>query len=235
MTLLITRPEEDAKAVMALLADRGIAALAAPMMTIDYLSGPALDLTSVQGLIATSANGVRALARRCPDKTLPLYAVGDATMQKAVSMGFENSLSAAGDVQSLARLIIQKADPKAGAFLHAAGETLAGDLGSILAEAGFDYRRETLYRALEVMSFSDDVLAAFKAGEISGVLLYSPRTAKIFCNRLVAQGLVDGARRLDYYCLSPAVHDAIKQGLGDRAGHCHVADHPDQASLLALI
>jgi uroporphyrinogen-III synthase len=66
MRLLITRPSEDADAFAELLRARGHVAVVAPTMEVRLHEGPAVPLTNVQAVLATSANGIRALA---PDES----------------------------------------------------------------------------------------------------------------------------------------------------------------------
>ena len=44
-------------------------------------------LDGVQAILATSANGVRALARRTPRRDLPLFAVGPQTAARGAEAG----------------------------------------------------------------------------------------------------------------------------------------------------
>ncbi len=206
--ILITRPAADAAPFAEALAAAGIAALTEPMMTIETFRGPALDLAGVQGVLATSANGARALAARTPRRDVPLFAVGDATARAAEALGFTAVISAAGDVTDLAALVMARCDPAAGVLLHAAGTTLAGDLGATLAAAGFRYRRESLYAARPVAALSATARTALAAGRIDGVALFSPRTARILVDRAAAAGCTANLASVDAFCLSAAVGDA---------------------------
>src|SRR5215208_5601256 len=76
---LVTRPRAEAEGLAAALAERGVAALVEPLLDIRYRSEWAPDLTGVQAVLCTSANGVRALARLCGERALPLFAVGEAS------------------------------------------------------------------------------------------------------------------------------------------------------------
>src|SRR5262245_7200509 len=97
MQLLITRPLEDAVVIAELLRARGHVPIIAPLMDVHYRDGPPLGLDAVQAVLATSANGVRALARRTSRRDVPLYAVGPQTAESARSGGFKTVLSAEGD------------------------------------------------------------------------------------------------------------------------------------------
>src|SRR5260221_439059 len=82
MKAIVTRPRDDAAALVGALADRGVAALLAPMLTI--LPVPqatrhlAERLAGAQAVLFTSANGVRAFAAASPRRELPGLAGGGA-------------------------------------------------------------------------------------------------------------------------------------------------------------
>src|SRR5580698_8674810 len=95
---LITRPRQEAESLAARLAERGIEAVIEPMMMIvdsagvdaaGVERGGALpDLTGVQAVLCTSANGVGALARASAERGVPVFAVGEATARAARGAGF---------------------------------------------------------------------------------------------------------------------------------------------------
>jgi uroporphyrinogen-III synthase len=203
-----------------------------PLLIIEPVAAPELDLDDVQALLATSANGARALAAADDRRDLPLFAVGDATAQAARAAGYQKIESAGGDVDDLARLIIDRLDPSDGAILHAAASTLAGDLAGHLGKAGFAYRRAILYQARARDSLSAETRRSLADGSIDGVLFFSPRTGSSFVTLAVSADLTEACGRLAAFCLSPAVADAI--GSIDW-GAVHIAEHPDQASLLARV
>ena len=64
MRILVTRPAEDGAEIARLLAAMGHQALLAPLLTVRIHDGPPLSLAGIQAVLATSANGVRALAAR---------------------------------------------------------------------------------------------------------------------------------------------------------------------------
>lgn len=232
MRLLITRPREDAEALAELLGEQGIAVSIEPLLTIDYSEGDPLALEDVQALLATSANGVRALVRRTDRRDIPLYAVGDATARTAIDTGFARVMSATGDVQALARLVIGRLDPKAGALLHAAASQLAGDLAGELARAGFTYRRLVLYQARPATALTTETLAQLRDGKIDGVLLFSPRTAGTFTRLVDAADLAAALQSVVCFALSPAVNAAATRLIWERTV---VASRPTQSDLVSAI
>ena len=72
---------------------------------------------------------------------------------------------------------------------------------------------------------------ALAAGQIDGVLLYSRRTAMTLRDLAASEGLTESLGIPAYYVISDQV-GALIQGI---APHIHVAVHPDEDSLLALL
>jgi len=74
-------------------------------------------------------------------------------------------------------------------------------------------------------------VAGLAAGEVSGVIQLSPRTARTFARLAERQGLVTQAKGLVCYCLSEAVAEAVTPlGLAGR-----VPAHPREEDVLALV
>lgn len=230
--LWVTRPAEDASDLASTLGSRGYAVIVEPLLVIEHHAGPPLDLADVQALLATSANGVRALAVRSPERGLPLLAVGDATARAARSAGFVRVESASGDVVALAELVKRRLDPVRGVVLHAASSEVAGDLAGMLAAAGFACRRAVLYEARAAQSLSEGLATRIRAGAVDGVLVFSPRTAGTLVRVLAADGLASAAAGMSVYCLSGNVAGAARALPWRRIV---TAAEPTQAALLDAI
>lgn len=232
MRVLITRPRRDAEPLAAALRTHRVESIIAPLLDIRNLAGRPLDLRGVQGLLATSANGVRAFAARERARDLPVYAVGDATAQTARAEGFPAVEIATGDVAALARLVRDRVDPAAGALLHVAGTKLAGDLSGMLAAAGFRYRREVLYEARTADSLPTAAARAIGARSLLGVILYSPRTAATFVDLVRKADLASDCRAQRAFCLSEAVAERAAVLAWKRIV---VASHPDQSAMVEAV
>lgn len=232
MRLLITRPLEDAKPLADLLNERGIETVLDPLLSIIDADTPDPDLTGIQALLVTSANGARAFARRDETRHIPVCAVGDASAQAARDLGFSAVTSAGGDVETLADLVKNTLDPGKGALLHIAGTRVAGDLSGLLEAAGYSVRRQVLYQATSAKALSPETLEGLDAGSLDGVLLYSPRTATQFTRLVLEAGREDRCRAVIAYCLSQAVADNARD-LSWRG--VAVAGEPNQQALLEII
>jgi uroporphyrinogen-III synthase len=214
-----------------LLAARGHQALLAPLLEPRFQEGPLLEeagceLDNVQAVLATSANGIRALAPRTARRDLPVFAVGPQTAQEARKSGFSNVRNADGDANSLAQATIGWATHR-GVLLHVCAQNAPGTLADILGQAGFAVRRCALYSIEPAAQLPAEAKAALQEGALDAVMFFSPRTARIFA--ALAHDLpTDGLAAL---CISPTT----AQALGAMAfARVAVAARPNQQAMLAL-
>lgn len=235
--VLITRPHPDADSLAAGVAERGWTPLVEPLLEIAWRDDSLPPLDAFQAVLFTSANGVRAFVRASPRRDVRVFAVGDATARAARKAGFEQTQRAGGDVDSLAQLVRQTLTPEAGPVLHIAGTVVAGDLVGRLGEHGFQVDRIALYEARRATTLSEAVLAAWTQGRIGAVLLYSPRTALILGDLVVAADLTERLRETEAVCLSQAVATAAQTAgatvLPWKA--LRVAALPQEEDMLALL
>jgi len=234
MRLLITRPREDAGLLAAELHALGHISVIEPLLEVHFR---ALEIAPgrYRGLLATSANGVRAL-NRCMQidalRRLDLLAVGPATAREAEICGFQKVIVAGGDVDALADRTAEMLRPDGLPLLHVSGAAAAGDLKGALEARGFAVERMIGYEARARGAFSQELIDDLTGGRIDGVLLYSPRTAVIFGQLIRAAGLERIMERLACFCLSPAVAGQL-EALGP--ARTLVAAQPNQPALLELL
>lgn len=229
-TLVLTRPraqsEDFARALDAALPGR-FAVLVAPLIDIVPVEA-ALDLAGLQGVVFSSANGVDRFAARSGERGLVAWCVGEMTAAAARAAGFE-AVSADGDVDDLAALVVAAHRPGAGAFLHVRGRHAAGDLVAQLAAAGVPARAAAIYDQLP-RTLDGPARALLVAGGPAVVALFSPRTARLFAAQARAAGWPLGG--VTAVSLSAAA-DAALDGLG--LGRRHPAPTPGRAGMLAAL
>jgi uroporphyrinogen-III synthase len=233
--VLVTRPLPDGERTALRVAARGYEPVIEPLIAVRWNDSPPLAFDGVQAVAFTSANGVRALARRGPVPPLPVWAVGEATAAAARAAGLAPVHAAAGDVTSLAGGMACMLDPGAGAVLHVAGSHVAGDLAGALAAAGFTVRRAVLYEAVEADALSGAALAALGAEGLAAALFFSPRTAGVFVKLAHRAGLTGRCRGVEALCLSPACAAAARGEPPVPWRAVRAAGSPAEDSLLALL
>jgi uroporphyrinogen-III synthase len=229
---LVTRPRAEAAELGAALAARGIAAIIEPLLEIHYRDGPAPDLSGVQAVLCTSANGVRALARLTGERAVPLFAIGEASAARARDEGFARVESAGGSLGDLAGLVRDRLRPAGGRLLHVAGSIVAGDLVGALCDDGFAVERAVLYEARPAVQLSCDTTRALAERTIDFALFFSPRTAAIFSQLAENAGIAGALSSVTAISISSAA-DAPLGPLYYRERH--VAERPDQAGLLSAL
>ena len=232
MRVLLTRPQEDAEKFAERLRERGHEMLSAPLLSVRFHDGPPLALDGVQGVLVTSANGVRALARRTERRDLPVYAVGPQTAQEAQSAGFARVENARGDVVALAEALPRWARAEQGVLLHATGAEGAGRLASVLAAKGYAVNTAILYDVAAAIALPEPAARALRGGSLDAALFFSPRSAKVFKDCILAAGLAGPCARLIAVCISQATAKALSPL---SFAEIRVAAHPNQDALLACL
>jgi uroporphyrinogen-III synthase len=213
MRVLITRPREDALRIAEKIRAMGHEPVIAPLLELRFHDGEEISLDGIQAVLATSANGVRALARRTARRDVPVFAVGPQTAEEARALGFVQVKNANGDSKALAAATRGWARPDGGALLHVKGAEADGTLAGLLRD--FDLRGVVLYEMAPV--------ARLETVEADAALFFSPRSARVF----VESGI--DARRWVAICISDATAAALAP-LQFR--EIRVAAAPNQAALL---
>jgi uroporphyrinogen-III synthase len=228
LRVLITRPIEDGEETARQLAARGHQALIAPLLMLHFLDGPEVRLDGVQAILATSANGVRALARRTQRREVPLFAVGPQTADEAERQGFLSVKSAYGDAHALALAAGCWAEPDKGALLHVAGE---GNDGKLIASLpGFRVRQEILYAVKPAEKLPEEAAAALRQGMLDAALFYSPRSSATFRDTVLRERL--SVEKLLAVAISPATAAALAPLI---FRDVRIAARPNQTALLKLL
>lgn len=232
MRILVTRPSIDAESLASALCALGHLPILSPVMEVRLLPGAALALDGVQAIVATSANGIRALAPRTRERALPIFAVGPQTAAAAEAAQFTNVIDAGGDAATLALTIVDSLDSASGALLHAAGRDRTGELARRLAAAGFSVRTEMLYEAVALPHLSTGAAEGLAAGEIDAAMFYSPRSARLFADQLRMAEFTVRCRSMVAFCIS---HAAAERAAALPFAAIRVAAAPNQAAMLALV
>ena len=245
MHILITRPEDDAAELKTRIEALGCRVSLAPLIRIDLQDIPESALDGIGALVATSRNGLKALAQSpalLAARKRTLYAVGPATAELGRRFGFETVMTGTGTAAGLVPLIA--ADPRAGAGVigHLAGDHLAFDLTAALRRHGITCRTIPAYRSVAAETLVPEVAADITAGLIDAVILMSPRTARSWNAAISGLPASPAADKLIHICLSPAVAEALEPVI-TRAGppvakltrKIEIALQPNAEEILALV
>lgn len=222
---LITRPRVQAESFAADLAARGVEAVIAPLSEVVFLPGPELT-ADYDLLIVTSANGVAGLARRLSARTIPLVAVGPQTAAAAKAAGFELVINTDGNADVLAAQIPALVGPGA-RILHVAGRN-----GKGLTLPGFVLTRLEVYGIAPLAHMPQAGADALRNGTLSGVFFFSPGSAVIFRDCVLADGLAAFCAPLTACCISQAASCRLPPLAFARM---RIAPHPNRTAMLDLV
>jgi uroporphyrinogen-III synthase len=217
--LLVTRPRPEADRTAEMVRNAGFRALIAPLLVIRVLA-PAPLADRPDALLLTSARSARLAAAAFPALLAgtPTYAVGPATAAAAAEAGFR--LAAAGQSDGQAALALAAGHRT---VLHVRG----ADGVPLVPPPDMHLVERILYKAEAVGQLQPAVAEALRLEPEVAVLLFSPRTARIFSDRVDAAGLPRD--HIAIGALSGAV--AAAAGCGWRA--VRVADAPTAAQCVA--
>lgn len=233
MRLLVTRPEPDAGETAARLTAMGHEVMLQPMLRVIFADPPE-TLPDPAALIATSRNGVRALAawpNAAAWRGKALFVTGEGTAQTAAEAGFTDVRSGGADAAALASRIVRDLRKGDGPLVYAAARDRTGALAGGLTAAGYDLRMVEAYRAEPAAELDASVAEALRAGRIDGVLFFSRRTAEAFVAAIEAAGLSEALAAIACYALS----ERIAEPLRALSSSVKVAARPDFDGIQALI
>ena len=205
MHILLTRPLEDCSEMILKLQSLGNQVSHLPLLTIDKVSYDETDLLNLKGIIFTSANAVKYLDVKKIDKKLLCFCVGSATEKKARMSGFQNVISAEGNVENLKELILQNFDKKYGKIIYVSGETIAFDLEQQLIKEGYNIKRIINYRTTHTENFNDKFVEELKLKMPDIVYIYSQNSALNFAKLIKNHNLEDFWMNTNLMCISEKV------------------------------
>ena len=207
--ILVLRPEPGASATVSRARERGLDALAIPLFEIVAVDWKAPEPARFDGLLLTSANAIRYGGAQLELlRSLPVYAVGEATAEAARQAGFE--IAATGEVGVDRLLSSIDTDLR---LMHLCGAD---------RRAPADGRREispvVVYRSVEIekpdLSPATDKVA----------LVHSPRAGERFAELVSSRGSI----------AIVAISDAAANAVGEGWKSVSVAERPSDEALLAL-
>ena len=180
MHILLTRPLEDCSEIILKFKSLGHQVSHLPLLNIDKVNYDEINFLDYAGIIFTSANAVKFLDIKRIDKKLLCFCVGSATEKKARSVGFQNVISAEGNVNNLKELVLQNFDPKDGKLIYVSGEIISYDLDQQLLKEGYNIKRIINYKTNYNKKFDENFVKELKLKIPDIVYIYSQNSASSF-------------------------------------------------------
>ena len=180
MHILLTRPLEDCYEMILKFQSLGNKVSHLPLLKIEKVKYEEPNLSEFKGIIFTSANAVKHLNVKKIDKKILCFCVGNATEKKVRGVGFQNVITAEGNVKNLKELILQNFDQNDGKMIYVSGETISVDLDQQLVRDGYKIKRIICYKTIPNENFDDNFVKELKLNMPDIVYIYSQNSAVNF-------------------------------------------------------
>ena len=177
MHILFTRPLEDSEELILKFRDLGHKVSHMPVIQIEKVEYEKINFLDYKAIIFTSANALKFLDTKIIDKKIICFCVGSATEKKARSCGFQNILSADGNVNNLKELILQNFNLSQGRLLYVSGEAISSNLDQQLISKGYNIKRVINYRSSPIVKYDKKFIEKLKLKMPEIVYVYSQNSA----------------------------------------------------------
>ena len=201
MHILLTRPLEDSKELILRFSSLGHKVSHLPVIKVEPLKYDEPDYVQFKGVIFTSSNAIKNLDSNKIDKNIECYCVGLATEKAAKLKGFQNIISAEGNVNNLKELVLRNFDPKNGSLLYVSGEVVSSRLDKDLISEGYSLKRLTNYTVLPTQEIKEEFREELKASIPDIIYVYSENSAKSLLNLLKKYDLLDSWMDTNLMCM----------------------------------
>ena len=182
MHILLTRPLEDCSEMIIKFKSLGHQVSHLPLLSIEKVDYEKINFSDFKGIIFTSANAIKFLDVSEIDKNLICFCVGSVTEKKARSAGFQNVITAEGNVENLKELIFQNFNQKDGTLIYLSGETVSVDLDQQLLKEGYKIKRVINYRTSHNQNFNEEFINELKLKIPDMIYVYSQNSATSLLN-----------------------------------------------------
>ena len=211
MHIVITRPKEDSFFLIERLQKLGHMVTYLPVIKIEELQTKKINLLHYKAVIFTSSNAIKFLNVDKFDSKIKCYCVGKTTEFKARQVGFINTYSSEGTVDSLIELIIRSFENKSGKLLYLSSEFISKDLDIDLINAGFSVDRISNYTTSPIEEIDKNTLDFFIKKSPDVIFVYSSKSAKNLFNLINKYSLLNVVTHSNLMCISEKVFLVLKQ------------------------
>ena len=211
MHIVITRPKEDSLYLIQNLIKLGHIATHLPVIKIEKLETKKINLLNYQAIIFTSSNAIRFMNIEKFNSKIKCFCVGKTTELTAKQVGFINTYSSEGTVDSLIELIIRTLDSKSGKLLYLSSEFISKDLDVDLISAGYSVDRISNYTSLPVQEIDEKTLNFIKKNPPDVFFIYSSKSAKNLFNLINKYSLLSLVTQSNLMCISDRVFLELKE------------------------
>ena len=211
MHIVITRPKEDSLSLIQNLIKLGHIVSHLPVIKIEKLETKKINLLNYEAVIFTSSNAIRFMNIEKFNSKIKCFCVGKTTELTAKQVGFINTYSSEGTVDSLIELIIRTLDSKSGKLLYLSSEFISKDLDKDLINEGYSVDRLSNYTSSPVEEIDEKILNFFKKKPPDVIFIYSSKSAKNLFKLINKYSLLNVVTQSNLMCISEKVLLVLKQ------------------------
>ncbi len=209
MHILFTRSLEDSKDLILRFNELGHKVSYMPVIEIKKVDHDVINFNDFKGLIFTSANSLKFINSKEVDKKIFCFCVGSATEKKALSLGFQNVISAEGNVRNLKEIILRNFNSNVGKILYLSGELISKDLDKELNLLGYDIKRIINYTATPIREIDQKFLENLKCSVPDIIYVYSQNSALSLLNLINKYNLNDVWMNTNLMCMSEKISSVL--------------------------
>ena len=209
MHILFTRSLEDSKDLILRFNELGHKVSYMPVIEIEKVDHDLINFNDFKGLIFTSANSLKFINSKEVDKNIFCFCVGSATEKKALSLGFQNVISAEGNVRNLKEIILRNFNSNVGKILYLSGELISKDLDKELNLLGYDIKRIINYTANPIREIDQKFLENLKSSVPDILYVYSQNSALSLLNLINKYNLNDVWMNTNLMCMSEKISSVL--------------------------
>ena len=211
MHIVITRPKEDSLYLIQNLIKLGHMVTHLPVIKIEKLETKKINLLNYQAVIFTSSNAIRYMNIEKFNSKIKCFCVGKATEFTAKQVGFLNTYTSEGTVDSLIELILRTLNNKSEKLLYLSSEFISKDLDKDLINAGYLVDRISNYTSIAVEEIDKKTLVFFEKKPPDVIFIYSSKSAKNLFNLINKYSLLNVVTQSNLMCISEKVLLILKQ------------------------
>ena len=210
MHIVITRPKEDSLYLIENLIKSGHVVTHLPVMKIEKLQTKKINLLNYQAIIFTSSNAIKFMNIEKFNSKIKCFCVGKTTEFAAKKIGFLNTYTSEGTVDSLIEIIIRTLNNKSEKLLYLSSEFISKDLDKDLISAGYIVDRISNYTTIPIEEIEKKTLDFFEKKPPDVIFIYSSKSAKNLFNLINKYSLLNVVTQSNLMCISEKVLLVLK-------------------------
>ena len=212
MNILITRPLIDSEDLMGKLFSMGHKIVHIPTLKISAANIQPIDTSRYDAFIFTSANAARNLKLLNEDKKKLSFCVGIMTEKILRKLGYNNTISAGGNVNALKNIIINSNQIDENKRLaYFCGDNISSDLDIELKREGFKIDKIINYTSAKIQDLNNENNEIIRKHPPDIILVYSQRSAESFIELVKKYSLTGLMTDSRVMCISEKVLNIFKE------------------------